>query len=83
MGSMSITHWIILGVIVLILFGGSGKISSMMGDLAKGLKTFKKSMAEEDEPDSKASASIAHKDGQDVSMASSRTAAPAEQSRKD
>lgn len=67
MGSMSITHWLILGLIVLVLFGGSGKISGMMGDLAKGLKTFKKSMAEDDK-DAPA-ASIAHKkEEQDVSM---------------
>ncbi|QCE32447.1 twin-arginine translocase TatA/TatE family subunit [Acetobacteraceae bacterium] len=71
MGSMSVTHWIILGVIVLILFGGSGKISSMMGDLAKGLKTFKKSMAEEETPEEKAKAAIAHKEAQDASMSAS------------
>ncbi|WP_081562910.1 twin-arginine translocase TatA/TatE family subunit [Parasaccharibacter apium] len=48
MGSMSPIHWIILAVIVLVLFGGGGKISSLMGDFAKGIKSFKKGMAEED-----------------------------------
>ncbi|MBA5726065.1 twin-arginine translocase TatA/TatE family subunit [Bombella favorum] len=48
MGSMSPIHWIILAVIVLVLFGGGGKISSLMGDFAKGIKSFKKGMAEDD-----------------------------------
>ena len=47
MGSMSIWHWIILGAIVLLLFGGKGKISDLMGDFAKGIKSFKKGMADE------------------------------------
>jgi sec-independent protein translocase protein TatA len=48
MGSFSIWHWLVLGVIVLLLFG-KGRFSEMMGDVAKGLKSFKKGMAEEDE----------------------------------
>ncbi|MCT6854994.1 MULTISPECIES: twin-arginine translocase TatA/TatE family subunit [Bombella] len=48
MGSMSPIHWVILAVIVLVLFGGGGKISSLMGDFAKGIKSFKKGMAEDD-----------------------------------
>lgn len=47
MGSMSLTHWLIFGVIVLILFGGGGKISSIMGDVAKGIKSFKKGLADD------------------------------------
>lgn len=61
MGSMSIYHWIILGVVVLVLFGGGGKISSLMGDFAKGIKSFKKSMAEDD-TDSGKSGSISAPD---------------------
>ncbi len=49
MGSFSIWHWLIVGAIALILFGGKGKISDLMGDVAKGIKSFKKGMAEEDE----------------------------------
>ena len=45
---MSLTHWLVVIVIALLLFG-RGKISDMMGDLAKGIKSFKKGMAEEDE----------------------------------
>ncbi len=49
MGSMSIWHWIIVGGVALLLFGGKGKISDIMGDVAKGIKSFKKGMAEEDQ----------------------------------
>lgn len=48
MGAMSLWHWIIVIAIVLILFGGRGKISDIMGDFAKGIKSFKKGMAEDD-----------------------------------
>lgn len=48
MGSFSMIHWLILGLVVLLLFG-KGRFSDMMGDVAKGLKSFKKGMAEEDE----------------------------------
>lgn len=47
MGSMSVWHWVILGIVVLLLFG-KGRFSGMMGDVAKGLKEFKKGMAEDD-----------------------------------
>lgn len=49
MGSFSIWHWMILLVVVLLLFGGSGKISKLMGDMAKGVKAFKTGLKEEDE----------------------------------
>jgi sec-independent protein translocase protein TatA len=48
MGSMSLMHWLIVGVLVILLFGGS-RFSNMMGDVAKGIKQFKKGMAEDDE----------------------------------
>jgi sec-independent protein translocase protein TatA len=48
MGGLSIWHWIIVGGVVLIVFGGKGKISDIMGDVAKGIKSFKKGLAEED-----------------------------------
>jgi sec-independent protein translocase protein TatA len=47
MGSMSIWHWLVVAAIVLLLFG-RGKISELMGDVAKGIKSFKKGMAEDD-----------------------------------
>ena len=50
MGAFSIWHWLIVLAVVLVLFGGKGKISSLMGDFGKGLKSFKKGMKEEEEP---------------------------------
>lgn len=50
MGSFSIWHWIIVLLLVMLLFG-RGKISELMGDLAKGIKTFKKGMAEDETAD--------------------------------
>ena len=44
MGSLSIWHWIVVAVIVLLLFG-RGKISELMGDVAQGIKAFKKGMS--------------------------------------
>lgn len=49
MGTFSVWHWLIFLVIALLLFGGSGKISSIMGDVAKGIKSFKKGMTEDDD----------------------------------
>jgi sec-independent protein translocase protein TatA len=46
-GGLSIWHWIIVGAVVLLVFGGKGKISDIMGDVAKGIKAFKKGLAEE------------------------------------
>jgi sec-independent protein translocase protein TatA len=51
MGSLSIWHWLIVGAVLLLVFGGRGKISDMMGDVAKGIKAFKKGMADEDTAD--------------------------------
>src|SRR5437588_128914 len=48
MGSMSIWHWIIVLAVGLLLFGGRGKISELMGDFAKGIKSFKKGLSEDD-----------------------------------
>jgi sec-independent protein translocase protein TatA len=48
MGFGSIWHWVIVLVIVLLLFG-SGKISGIMGDVAKGIKSFKKGMKDDDD----------------------------------
>lgn len=48
MGGLSIWHWLIIGAVVLLLFGGKGKVSDFMGDLAKGIKSFKKGLAEDD-----------------------------------
>ncbi|WP_298811949.1 twin-arginine translocase TatA/TatE family subunit [uncultured Sphingomonas sp.] len=48
MGSFSLPHILVLAVIAILLLGG-GRFSAMMGDVAKGVKSFKKGMAEEDD----------------------------------
>ena len=48
MGSFSLWHWLIVIVVVMLLFGGRGKISSLMGDFAQGIKAFKKGMTEDE-----------------------------------
>jgi len=48
MGSLSVWHWILVAGVALLLFGGKGKISDIMGDVAKGIKSFKKGMSDED-----------------------------------
>ena len=53
MGGLSIWHWLVVGVIILLLFG-KGRFSEMMGDVAKGLKSFKKGMSEDEEAKSAA-----------------------------
>ena len=47
MGSMSVWHWVIVAVVVMLLFG-RGKVSELMGDVAKGIKAFKKGMADDE-----------------------------------
>ena len=49
MGTFSIWHWLVVLAVVLVLFGGKGKISGLMGDFGKGLKSFKKGMKEDEE----------------------------------
>ena len=48
LGMNSIWHWLIVLVIVLVLFGGRGKIAQIMGDFAKGINAFKKGLKEDD-----------------------------------
>ena len=50
MGSLSVWHWLIVLAIVLLLFG-RGKIPELMGDVAKGIKSFKKGMSDDDKDD--------------------------------
>ena len=48
MGSLSWVHWLVVILVFLLLFGGRGKISELMGDFAQGIKSFKKGMQEDD-----------------------------------
>lgn len=49
MGGLSIWHILLFALIILVLFGGRGRFSDVMGDFAKGLKNFKKGLTEEED----------------------------------
>ena len=68
MGSFSIWHLLILGAVVLLLFGGKGKISDIMGDFAKGIKSFKKGLADDETP--AAPQALDHRPGVETSSVS-------------
>ncbi len=51
MGAFSIWHWLIVLAVVLLLFGGRGKISQLMGDFGKGLNAFKKNVKDQPSED--------------------------------
>jgi sec-independent protein translocase protein TatA len=51
---MSIWHWVVVLAVGLLLFGGRGKISELMGDFAKGIKSFKKGLSEDEKPEAEA-----------------------------
>jgi sec-independent protein translocase protein TatA len=78
MGSMSIWHWIIVLAVGLLLFGGRGKISELMGDFAKGIKSFKKGLAEDESPENEPGKTDPMKtiDHQNPPAASSGTSGP-------
>jgi sec-independent protein translocase protein TatA len=48
-GTFGIWHWVIVGLVVLLLFGGRGKLSGLMGDAAKGVKAFRDGLKDTDE----------------------------------
>jgi sec-independent protein translocase protein TatA len=50
MGSLSPVHWIIIAAIVLLLFGGRGKLSGLMGDAAKGIRAFRDGLKGDEPP---------------------------------
>ena len=50
MGGFSMWHLLILGVIALVLFGGRGKVSDLMGDFGRGINSFKKGLNEKEDP---------------------------------
>ncbi len=77
MGSFSIWHWMVVLLVVLLLFGG-GKVSSLMGDFAKGIKSFKKNMAEEG-ADASMEATADQKPAGNISAPGNQTATGASQ----
>lgn len=80
-GSMSIWHWLIVLAVVLLLFGGGGKIPRLMKDVGTGIKSFKKGLKEEDkgETDEAATGTAtaeSKKIEQDEAVASTTTSEP-------
>ena len=72
MGGFSIWHWLVVGVIILLLFG-KGRFSEMMGDVAKGLKSFKKGMTDDEEAAAKAEEAKRLKDHSTLEVPVDRT----------
>lgn len=73
MGFGSWWHWVILLVVVLVLFGGKGKVSDLMGDVAKGIKSFKKGLADDPAEATAAEAkSLANDAGEAVKQAAEK-----------
>ncbi|WP_279481465.1 twin-arginine translocase TatA/TatE family subunit [Aureimonas sp. SK2] len=75
MGSFSIWHWLIVLAVVLLLFG-RGKIPELMGDVAKGIKNFKKGMADDDAATVQERRTLENRDGEPLA-----TETPVEKSR--
>ena len=78
MGSFSIWHWLIVLVIVLLVFG-RGKIPELMGDMAKGIKSFKKGMAEDEEAPAEKPNLIEHEGAKPGPKTAARVKAPRKQ----
>lgn len=76
MGSFSIWHWLVVLLVVLLLFG-SGKISGLMGDLAKGIKSFKQNIKEDDTADASMTAENAPPASGTITGPAATTANPA------
>lgn len=75
MGSFSMWHWLVVGAVLLLVFGGRGKISDMMGDVAKGIKAFKKGMSEDETveaPKSDPMRTLDHQAGADIKRSESK-----------
>ncbi|MGZ8363048.1 MAG: twin-arginine translocase TatA/TatE family subunit [Caulobacteraceae bacterium] len=62
MGGFSWIHWVAVIVVVALLFGGRGKISSIMGDAAKGIKAFKDGLKNDDEIERDKTAAISQRE---------------------
>jgi sec-independent protein translocase protein TatA len=69
MGSMSLMHWLIVAAVALLVFGGRGKLSSIMKDAAEGIKGFRKGLA--DEPTAAASEAAKVNDGNTIDVSPS------------
>jgi sec-independent protein translocase protein TatA len=60
MGSLSPIHWLIIAVLLLLLFGGRGKLSGLMGDAAKGIRAFRDGLKGDEPPPPAATQPLPH-----------------------
>ncbi len=74
MGTFSVWHWLIVLVVVLVLFGGGGKIPKLMRDMGQGVNAFKKGLKEEDKDKAKADAASEAKKVADAAPAEATAA---------
>lgn len=72
MGLNSIWHWLIVGAVALLLFGGRGKLSSLMKDAAEGIKGFRKGLADDDAKTAPAPATAVD-DGRTIEATATKT----------
>lgn len=80
MGTFSIWHWLIVLVVVLVLFGGGGKIKKIMGDMGSGVTAFKKGLKDEgkeDTPKSSAEPKVIEEEKAESQASSGNAAEPA------
>lgn len=75
MGGLSLWHWVVVILVIVLLFG-RGKISDLMGDLAKGIKSFKKGLADDDPVADKAAAQLSASSNATVTPTAARDEAP-------
>lgn len=77
MGTFSIWHWLIVGLVVLLLFGGAGKIPRLMRDMGQGVNAFKKGLKESKEDEAEA------EDRKSIEKDATAEAAPAEEKERE
>ena len=51
MGAFTPIHWIIVALVVLVLFGGRGKLSGILGDAGKGIRAFREGLKDDGKTD--------------------------------
>ena len=75
MGTFSVWHWLIVAAVVLVLFGGRGKIPALMKDMGKGITAFKRGLKEEDKEDGDGAEELIEDKATEAAKASEKTKA--------
>jgi sec-independent protein translocase protein TatA len=84
MGTFSVWHWLIVLAVVLVLFGGGGKIPKLMRDMGQGINAFKRGLKEEEKKKAAAEEEGEAEESKVIEQAEapSATAAHVEESKK-